>query len=222
MHPIFDRLFRGGQKKDASPQQPTKPTFLTRLPPELRIQIHSYLSYTDIQSLRSSLSLIFNTFPAPTVAHLLDMKTRETYQYLEFKLLGCSECLKLLPAIDFYVAYSPAYSNMSLPISALRRGRFCGKCATRQLPGPHRYQKGDCWLDWNEVEWARCVKCAHKYRAEEGCEMCLMRSWKGRRDLKLRDQLFARGANVVIVNNRVYQKPLEVTTITLQFNLELS
>lgn len=214
MHPIFDRLFRGGQKKDASLQQPTTPTFPTRLPPELRLQIHSYLSYNDIQSLRSSSSLLFNAFPAPTVAHLLDMKTLETYQYLEYKLLGCSGCLKLLPAIDFDVAYSPAHTNLSLPILALRRERFCGKCAMRQLPGPHRYQKGDRWLDWNEVEWTRCVKCAHKYRAQEGCEMCLRKSWKGRRDLRLRDQLFARGANVVIINGRIYRQPVEeITTV---------
>ena len=222
MPSIFQRLFGRGQQQPTSYQQPTKPTFLIRLPPELRLQIHSYLSYNDIQSLRSSSSLLLNTFPAPTVAHLLDMKTPEAYQYLEFKLLGCSGCLKLLPAIDFDVAYSPAHSNVSLPISALRRGRFCGKCATRQLPGPHRYQKGDRWLDWNEVEWARCVKCAHMYRAEEGCEMCLRKSWKGRRDLRLRDELFARGANVVIINGRVYRQPLEVSTVTLHFNLELS
>lgn len=217
MHPIFSRLFRRGQQKNDTAQNTAKPAPLASLPPELRLLIHSYLSYNDVQSLRRSSHLFFTTFPPPTTAHLLDIQPLQPY--LEFRLLACSGCLKLLPAYDFDLAYYSKDTNTSYTTLEWK-GRFCGKCGIQPPPGRHRYQHGDRWLDWNNSEFQRCGKCPNMYRIEDQvCEICMRKSRKGRRELRFRDECFARGANIVIVGDHIYRQPLQVT---LNIELELS
>lgn len=147
---------------------PSPPTFAS-LPPELRLHIHSYLCYNDVQSLRSTSHSLFLITPPPTAVHLNALKATPSKYYSKY--LACSGCLKLLPQSEFDTLTPP---HTLLPSIS---PKFCHKCGYRDLPGPHRYQMGDSWTTERGQPCMRCVGCGDIIWGFMACETCDGENW---------------------------------------------
>lgn len=146
----------------------TPPSFVS-LPPELRLQIHTYLSYNDVQSLRSTSHQLFTITPPPTTAQLDSLKA--TANKYSSKFLACGGCLHLLPQSEFDTLTPP---RRLLP--SISR-KFCHKCGCRDLPGPYRYQMGDSWTTERGQPWMRCGGCGDIIWGIMACETCDDGNW---------------------------------------------
>ena len=140
------------------------PLTLASLPPELRLHIHSFLSYNDVQSLRSTSHSLFLITPPPTALQLKALKATQS-KYCS-KLLACAGCLHLLPQSKFDSLTPPL--TLLPPIYL----KFCHKCGCRDLPGPYRYQMGDSGITERGQPWMRCGGCGDIIWGIMACETC--------------------------------------------------